>query len=356
MAPTRQGRRHRIEELRTSMTPVRRALLATAASLSAFGMAGAQTSQPQRWVPDRPILFVSGYSPGGSTDIAARLLSDRMAAALGEGVRILVENRPGAAGTVATEWVKGRPADGTTIMVQEPGAGAAAPLATIGGTRYDPLNDFTHLGLISTPPEVLVVTRDFAPVGTPPHQVLAKLREALPESITYATSGFGGTLHLKSEMLARVLGARFVHVPYRSGAQMVTSIMQGDAQFGIAALASATPFLRDDRVRAVAVTGPRRFPTFPGVPTLTELGVAGFESGGWFTMIGPAGIPRPIAEALNGALVAALRDDAVRERMLLAGHDPVQGENTLETTRAFVARELEATRTMVERTGIRLQP
>ena len=149
------------------------------------------------------------------------------------------------------------------MMVQETGAGAAAPAATIGGTRYDPAKDFTYLGVISTPPEVLVVANSFAPPGMTPQQILAKLKAAPPDSITYATSGFGGVLHLKSEMLAKELGARYVHVPYRSGAQMVTSIMQGEAQFGIAALASAMPFLRDNRVRAVAVMGTERFPPSP---------------------------------------------------------------------------------------------
>jgi tripartite-type tricarboxylate transporter receptor subunit TctC len=201
-----------------------------------------------------------------------------------------------------------------------------------------------------------VANNDFAPASLTPRQVLQKMREAPPESITYASSGFGGVLHLRAEMLAQHLGAKFVHVPYRSGAQMLTSIMTGEAQFGIAALASAVPFMRDDKVRAIAMVGDRRFPQFPEIPTMTEIGVPGFDNAGWFMLWGPAGIPRPIAEALNRALVTALRDPQVRERMILAGHDPVQGENTLETARAYIERELGVMRQMVERTGIRLQP
>lgn len=332
-------------------------LAAAAAALAAPALSGRRAARAQgRWVPDRPILFISGYAPGGSTDIGARLLADRMAQALGPEVRIIVENRPGAAGTIATEWLKNRPADGTTIMIQETGAGAAAPTATIGGTRYDPLRDFTHLGVISTPPGPLVVNNDFAPPSLSTAQVIEKLRTAPPDSITYASSGFGGVLHLRSEMFAQHLGTRFVHVPYRSGAQMLTAIMQGEAQFGIAALASANAFMREGKVRALAMVGNRRFPQFPDVPTMEEIGIPGFDNGGWFMLWGPAGIPRPIAEALNRALNAALRDPNVREKMILAGHDPVQDENTLETTRAFMERELEVMRQMVERTGIRLQP
>ena len=182
------------------------------------------------------------------------------------------------------------------------------------------------------------------------------MREARPESITYASSGFGGVLHLRAEMLAQYLGAKFVHVPYRSGAQMVTAIMTGEAQFGIAALASANPFMREGKVRALAMVGNRRFSEFPDIPTMAEIGVPGFDNAGWFMLWGPAGMPRPVAEALNAALVTALRDPEVRRKMILAGHDPVQGENTLETTRAYLIRELAVMREMVDKTGIRLQP
>ncbi|MBX9702353.1 MAG: tripartite tricarboxylate transporter substrate binding protein [Acetobacteraceae bacterium] len=337
--------------------PHRRSLLlaASLAPLAAPRLARAQQATA-RWVPDRPILFISGYSPGGSTDIGARLIADRMAAAIGPEARIIVENRPGAAGTIATEWLKNRAPDGTTIMIQETGAGAAAPTATIGGTRYDPMRDFSHLGVISTPPGPLVFNNAFAPANLSTAQVIEKLRTAPPESITYASSGFGGVLHLRSEMFAQHLGTRFVHVPYRSGAQMLTAIMQGEAQFGIAALASANAFMREGKVRALAMIGDRRFSQFPDIPTMDEIGIPGFDNAGWFMLWGPAGIPRPIAETLNAALVSALRDPGVRERMIIAGHDPVQGENTLDGARAYLERELGVMRQMVDRTGIRLQP
>ena len=304
--------------------------------------------------PDRPIAMVTGYGPGGSTDIAARILADRMAAHLGPEARIVVENRPGAAGTVATEWLKRQPPDGHTIMVTETGAAAAAPAALVGGTRYDPVADFTQLGVISTPPGLLVVTERF-PASTPA-EVLARLRAAPRDSVTYASSGFGGVLHLRAEMLAQALGNRFVHVPYRSGAQMLQAILTGEAQFGIAALASATPLVREGKVRGVTMVGSRRFPLYPDIPTLAELGLEGFDDGGFFLLIGPAGMPRPVAEALNRALVASLTAPDSREKMLVAGHDPVQGSNTLEDARAFMEREVAKLAEVVQRTGVRLQP
>ena len=304
--------------------------------------------------PDHPVTLVTGYAPGGSTDIAARILADRMPLHLGPEARMLVDNRPGAAGVIATEWLKRQPPDGHTIMVTETGAAAAAPAAYIGGTRYDPIADFTHLGVVSTPPGVLVVTERFP--GRTPAETLQALRSAPPERLTYASSGVGGVLHLRAEMLARAFGTRYVHVPYRSGAQMLQAILTGEAQFGVAALASATPLLREGKVRGVAMVGDRRFPLYPEIPTLGELGVPGFDNGGFFLLIGPAGLPPPVAEALNGALRATLAEAAVRDRLLTAGHEPPAGPNDLAAARAFMQRELAAYQDIVEQTGIRLQP
>jgi tripartite-type tricarboxylate transporter receptor subunit TctC len=317
-------------------------------------VAASQTRPGRGWTPDRPITMATGYGPGGSTDIAARLLADRMAAALSSDARILVDNRPGAAGTIATEWLKRQAPDGYTIMLTETGAAAAAPAATVGGTRYDPVADFTQLGVISTPPGVLVVTPSFG--GRDAKAVLAAMREAAPDSITYASSGFGGVLHLRAEMLAQSLGTRFVHVPYRSGAQMVQSIMTGETQFGVAALASATPLMREGKLRGVAMVGGRRFPTFPDIPTLEELGVPGFENGGFFILIGPAGMQPAVAEALNRALNEALRDPVIREKMVFAGHDPIQVGNSLADAQRFMQQQMDEMREMVAKTGIQIQP
>lgn len=305
--------------------------------------------------PDRPVTIVTGYSPGGSTDIAARILADRMPQHLGGDARMLVENRPGAAGAVATEWLKRQPADGYTIMVQEPGAGVAAPAALVGGTHYDSVADFIQLGLISVPPQVLIVTNAF-PGGRDGRAVLETLRRAAPETYTYATSGVGGVLHLQSEMLAQRLGTRFVHVPYRSGAQMLQSIHTGESQFGIAAMASAAQMLKDSMVRGIAVLGPRRFPVFPDIPTIGELGVQGLDSPGWFMLIAPAGVPRAVAEQLNRALIATLAEPLVRDRMIQAGHLPPEGDNSLAHAHAFLVKEAQLYRDVVAATGVRLEP
>ncbi len=302
---------------------------------------------------ERPVSLVTGYSPGGSTDIAARMMADRLAAHLGPGTRVVVENRPGAAGVVASEWLRRQPPDGFTVMVAETGSHAIAPSAIANWNRYDPVADFTHLGVIGAPPLILVVNNAFP--GRTAGEVVEHLRRARPESVTYATSGVGGVLHLAAELLGQHLGTRFVHVPYRSGAQMLQSIHTGDAQFGIAALASANAMVRDGLVRGVAVTGTARFPTYPDTPTLAESGVPGFDFDTWFILVGPPGMPRPVAEALNRALVATLHEDPLRDRLLAAGHAAWREPNGLEEARAFVAREVAKFREVVRRTGVTLE-
>jgi tripartite-type tricarboxylate transporter receptor subunit TctC len=302
---------------------------------------------------ERPISLVTGYSPGGSTDIAARMLSDRFAAHLGAGTRVVVENRPGAAGAVASEWLRRQPADGFTLLLAETGSHAIAPNAIANWNRYDPVNDFTHLGIIGAPPLILVVNNRFP--GRTAAETVEALRRAPPESNTYATSGVGGVLHLAAEMLGQHLGTRFVHVPYRSGAQMLQSIHTGEAQFGIAALASANQMVRDGMVRGVAVTGLRRFPTYQDTPTLDESGVRGFDFDAWFILVGPPGMPVPIASAINRALVASLHEDPLRDRLMAAGHDAWRAPNGLAEAKAFIVGQQEKYREVVARTGVRLE-
>jgi tripartite-type tricarboxylate transporter receptor subunit TctC len=307
-----------------------------------------------RAFPDRPITLATGYAPGGSTDIAARILAERLAANLGNGARVVVENRPGAGGIVASEWLKRQAPDGHTIMLVESSSHAIAPNALVGGTRYDPIADFSHLGVIGTAPLILVVNKDLP--GATPAAVVQYLRAAPPDSIAYATSGVGTIVHLASEMLALDLGTRFVHVPYRSGGQMLTAIFQGDGKFGIAVLASAAQQVRDGMVRGIAVTGDRRFPTFPELPTLAEAGVPGFDLATWNILLGPPGMPAEIQATLNRALNASLAEPALQQRLLTAGVDAWTRPNGPPEARAFLAREVEKFRVVVQRTGVKLEP
>ncbi|WP_165838779.1 Bug family tripartite tricarboxylate transporter substrate binding protein [Roseicella frigidaeris] len=303
--------------------------------------------------PERVVTMATGFAPGGSTDIAARLLADRMAEHLGPQTRLVVENRPGASGIVASDWLRRQAPDGYTVMLVESSSHAIAPSALVGGTRYDPLRDFSHLGVIGLAPLALVVNKDFPAQDAA--GVVATLRAAPPETYTYATSGVGSIPHLASELLALGLGTRFVHVPYRSGGQMLTAIFQGEGQFGIAVLASAAQQIRDGMVRGIAVTGDRRFPSFPDLPTLAESGVSGYDLTTWNILLGPPAMPAEIQAALNRALNAALAEPGLRERLLTAGVEAWDRPNAPADARAFLAREVAKFRDVVQRTGVRLE-
>ncbi len=321
-------------------------------TLLALG-AAAGLATPALAFPDKAITLATGYAPGGSTDIAARLLAERLSVHLGTGARVVVENRAGAAGIVASEWLKRQPPDGHTIMLVESSSHGIAPNALVGGTRYHPVDDFAHLGVIGTAPLIMVVNNNFP--GQTAAEVVQRLRSAPKDSFTYATSGVGTILHLATEMLALDLGTRFVHVPYRSGGQMLTAIFTGEAQFGIAVLASAANQVRGGLARGMAMTGERRFPSFPDTPTLAEAGVAGFDLETWNVLLGPPGMPAETQAALNRALRACLDEPETRDKLLTAGVLAWRAPNAPTDARGFMVREVAKFRAVVERTGVKLE-
>jgi tripartite-type tricarboxylate transporter receptor subunit TctC len=318
-----------------------------------LALGAATLATPALAFPDKPITLATGYAPGGSTDIAARLLAERLSVHLGAGARVVVENRAGAAGMVASEWLKRQPADGHTLMLVESSSHGIAPNALVGGTRYDPVTDFSHLGVIGTAPLIMVVNNNFP--GENAAEVVQRLRSAPKDTFTYATSGVGTILHLATEMLALDLGTRFVHVPYRSGGQMLTAIFTGEAQFGIAVLASAANQVRQGLARGMAVTGEHRFPSFPETPTLAQAGVAGFDLETWNVLLGPPGMPAEIQAAVNQALRTCLNEPETREKLLTAGVLAWRAPNAPADARGFMVREVAKFRAVVERTGVKLE-
>ncbi len=324
---------------------------------AALGLAlGAVVARPALAYPDRTITLATGFAPGGSTDVTARLLADRLGPALGNGARVVVENRPGAAGIIASEWLTRQQADGHTLMLVEASSHALAPNAVAGGTRYDPIGDATHVAMVGTGPMILVAAPDFGP--RTPQEAIARLREGPGDAMPFASSGVASMPHLSAEMFASVLGlgGRIPHVPYRSGGLMVESIARGETKWGVAVLASAAGQVRDGRVRGIAVTGLERFPSFPDIPTLNEGALPGFDLENWFAVIGPRGLPPAITAQLNRAVQEAIASPQLRERLLVAGVAPWTRPNTTSDTEAFFRAELAKFRQVVDRTGVRLEP
>lgn len=320
----------------------RRALLAAPALLATPARAQA--------FPDRPIAFVVGFLPGGSVDIGARLLTDRMAPRLGPQARIIVENRAGAGGSVGAEYVARQNPDGHLLGVHSASSHGTNPAALPDTVRYDPVADFSHIAILGGGPLVIVVP------GSSPHRDVAALvaaaRAARPP-LLWGSSGSGGIGHLTGSLFAHRFGFTGEHVPYRGGAAVLEAMRKAEIDFSTEVMASALPHLRDGSSRALCVTGTTRHPQLPDVPTLAESGLPGFDIITWNVLQGPRGIPEPIQQRLNRAATEALAEPELRRRLVLAGIDPAE-PSTPATTRDFVAAELAKFQSIVRETGLRL--
>jgi tripartite-type tricarboxylate transporter receptor subunit TctC len=238
-------------------------------------------------------------------------------------------------------------------MLVEVSSHAIAPAALQGGTPFDPVGDFTQIGMVGTAPMVFITSPRF-PANTAV-EAIARLRAAPRDTYTYATSGVGSIPQLGAEMIGLRLNTRFTHLPYRSGGLMLTSIYQDEGNFGVSVLASAAAQIRDGMVKGLAVTSRERFPAFPDIPTLAESALPDFELTTWNMIIGPPRMPPAILARLNAALNLATAERALAERFLTAGVVMWNRPNTPDTTRAFLQSEVEKYRDLVARTGLRLE-
>ncbi len=301
--------------------------------------------------PDRTVSLVVPFTAGGSTDIAARILAERMAPRLGPQARIVVENRAGAGGSLGADHVRRAAPDGHTLLVGTASSHATNPAALPATTPYDPVEDFAPIAVLGGGPMVVVVP------GRSPHRTLPELlaaARARPGALSFATSGAGGIGHLTAEfLLARGGGLRAEHIPYRGGAQVLAAMAAGEVDFSVEVLASAAPHLRDGTSRGLAVTIPRRHPLMPEIPSVAEAGLAGVDVTTWNVLLGPKGLPEPLAARINAATLAVLAEPAVRERLAAAGVDAADPTTPAET-RAFLAAELAKFRGIVREAGIQL--
>ncbi|NGM20895.1 tripartite tricarboxylate transporter substrate binding protein [Roseomonas stagni] len=293
------------------MRITRRAMLGAATLPLLAAPALAQTGFPQR-----PIRIVIGFPPGGGIDILARLMAPHMGARLGQPV--VVENRPGANGLVATQAVLGAEPDGHTIFF-----GTTGNLAVNAGlypnAGFDLLRDMAPLSLVASLPFVMVVNPGVAARDVAEFIALAKAR---PGTLNFASSGNGGLPHLSGELLNAAAGINTIHVPYRGSAPAFTDVIAGQCQFMFDALAIAQPHIAAGRVRALGVTGPRPMPSLPGVPTVAAT-VPGYEVVNWYGMTLRAGTPAPIVTRLQAEIDAALKVPEVAERSAALGLDLV---------------------------------
>jgi tripartite-type tricarboxylate transporter receptor subunit TctC len=289
-------------------------LAAALVSLVSLTTSGAASAQP---FPNKPIKLVVPVPPGGAGDIVGRMMANAAANELGQ--QVIVENRAGAAGSVGTAQALKQPADGYTLVQCSIGSCAINP-SLYKSVGYDLFKDLAPVIFIGSSINVLTVNNDSGIMS-----VKDLVEQAKRKTMAYASSGVGASNHLAGELLKKMASINLTHVPYKGSGPAITDLIGGQVPIFFDNEPSILPFIRQGRVRALAVTGKVRSPQLPDVPTMEELGYAGFVIEPWYAFGAPAGTPEPAVSALNAAFNKALLQPTVREKMLGMGINPGGG-------------------------------
>ncbi len=277
-----------------------------------FGLAAA-TARAADW-PARSITIMHGFPPGGPSDVVARIIAEGLSRALGQSV--IVESRTGASGTTAAAQVARAAPDGYTLMVIPSGHPAAA--ATFARLPFRAVDDFTMITLASTYPYLMSVP---SATGIKSVAELVELGRTRATPLTYGTPGTGSGPHLAIELLALQTKMKVQHIPFRGSAPAVTELIAGRLDFMMDPPASMMEFVRDGRLRALAVSSAAHYFALPDTPTLAEAGIAGFDVTGWQGLVAPAGVPDPIVDRLNSEVRRILKEPATIERLHAFGNE-----------------------------------
>lgn len=310
--------------------------LTLAIALSWIGTASAQS------YPSKPIKILNGFPAGANTDTVARFVAARLEERLGKPV--IVENRPGASGTIAAVAVARSEPDGHTLLFAVAANLAVAP-ATMKAPPYDPATAFTAVIEIARGPYLWLVRSD-APARTM-KQFVAWAKEN-PGKLNYASPGIGSVHHLATELLKRSAGIEIVHVPYKGG--LYPALLSGEVQALFETMPGPIPHLQAGKIRALAVTGTRRLDALPDVPTFAEQGLADIDANFWWGIVGPRGMPRAVVERLNAEIAMALRDPQIKATLAGWGVEPNPG--TPEAFDLYINQQYARWKGVVATTGL----
>jgi tripartite-type tricarboxylate transporter receptor subunit TctC len=277
-------------------------LLVIAASLSAAATSAAAD------YPSRPLRLLVPFPPGGGVDLLARLLGSRLGEALGQ--QVVVDNRAGGGGIIATDTAAKAPADGYTLLLGFIGPLAISP--TISKLPYDPVRDFAALDPLASSYHIVVINPSLPARSVKEFIALAKSQ---PGKFNYASSGSGTNLHLAGELFKMVVGVNLVHVPYKGAGPAANAVLAGESHLFFGSITSSMPFVRANRLVALAVTSPQRSPLAPEIPTLTESGVDGVNVPSWYVLVVPARTPRNVADRLRSELRKIAANAEFREQL-----------------------------------------
>ncbi len=296
--------------------------------------------------PTKPIRYIVPVAAGGGNDMIARVVTERWGRLLGQ--TFVVENQSGGGGVIASQNTMRAAPDGYTLM-----QGYVATHGTTPATRkipYDPIKDFTPIGMIGATPNVLVVNSQ-VPVKNMAEFIDYARKN--PGKLSYGTAGQGSLTHMTMELFKQETGLFILHIPYRGIAPAFNDLLGGQTQAMFPGLAAAVQYINAGRVRALAVTGPRRSPVLKDVPTMEELGFKGFDAMQWYGSVGPAGIPADIVKRLNETQVAALKLPELREKLAIEAVDPMP--MTPEQFGQFIKNENRRWTTLAKARNIQLE-
>lgn len=325
------------------MKTVQQFLALTLIAGLALGTVGNASAQD---FPTKPIRIVVPYTPGGATDNLARLCAQELTKAWGQPV--IVDNRPGASGIIASQFVAEAAPDGYTLLL-----GTSTQLATnvalYPKLSYNPVKDFAPVAVLVKGDNVLVVHPSVPATNVKEPIALAK---AKPGQLNFATSGNGTSQHLSAELFKSMAGVDMMHIPYKGSAPALADLLSGQVPVMFENIITVVPHIKAGSLRALAVTGAKRWPTLPDLPTIAEAGLPGYEISGFYGIVAPAGTPKPIVAKLNKELTRIISNPNLRERLLIQGFEPSPStpDEFTELIKTYIAKNAK----IVKEAGIKV--
>ena len=296
--------------------------------------------------PSKPVKMIVPYAAGGTTDVLARIVADKLTQGLGQ--TVVIEYKPGAGGTIGAEAAAKSPADGYTMVMGAPGSHSTAT-SLYAKLPYDPVKDFVPIVHVANVPNSIVVHPSLAVKSVPELIAYAKSR---PGELTYGSAGTGATTHLTGELFALLANVKLTHIPYKGSGQAMVDLLGGQIQMMFENLPGAATQIRSGKIRGLAVTSLRRSAAFPDLPAVSET-LPGFEVVAWFALFAPAGTPAAIVARLNAESNKALSLAEVREKIAAAGSDPIGG--TSDELARFLASDIAKWTRVTREAGIKPQ-
>lgn len=311
--------------------------------VAALAIAAHDAARAQAY-PTRPIRLLVPFTPGGGTDILARIIAQKMSEGLGQ--QVIVDNRPGGNTVIATEAVVRSPPDGYTLILQTNNLSANP---TLYGSKltFDTIKDLAPVSLVAGNPHVLVVNSAVPAKNLQEYIALAK---AKPGTVSFASAGSGTVNHLCGELLKTLAGIDILHVPYKGSGSVMPDLLSGQVSSLFAAMPNVRGHIQEGRLRALAVTTPKRFRGLPDVPTVAEQGYPGYDFSSWFGVLAPAGTPPAIISRLHAEIVKALKDPGVQDKL----ENYVIFGSTPDEFAAFIKADIEKTAKIIKTSGAKV--